>query len=97
MCNTCQSERRSIATLVQQKRSNSARASALRDSKRRDAESISRQIKGASSPSAKASLRNSKTRRNENYANQLDGIKRQNEGLSDRIKRMREGIKRRHS
>lgn len=69
----------------------------MRESKRREAESLSRQIKGASSASTKASLRNAKTRRNEHYAHQLDGVKRQNEQLSNRIKRLREGIKRRHS
>lgn len=93
MCSSCDSDRRTIASNLQRIRNNSARIKDLRRDKKRAAESYSRSIKSASSPSSKASYRNAKTRSNLSYDEKIRSIQKDNERLRHANASRRSSIK----
>ena len=81
MCSSCDSDRRAITSNLQKIRNNSARIKDLREDKKRRAESLTKSIKSAKSPSSKASFRNAKTRSNLSFDQRIESIRRDSEKL----------------
>jgi hypothetical protein len=93
MCSLCDSDRRAIVSNIQRIRINSARIKKLREEKKNKSESLTSEIKSATTPSSKASLRNSKTRSILYYDQQIKSIQKTNEQLRNDSSRRRNSIK----